>query len=109
MNPNRRDFIKTTVIAGASLPLFNIGRAQSSPNSVIRHASFGASGQAGRDITNMLGSGVQLVAVAEVDDAQLAILKKKQPEQRFRVYKDWRELMDKDCLLYTSPSPRDRG
>ena len=70
MNPNRRDFIKTTVMAGASLPLFNIGRAQgSSPHRAIRHASFGASGQAGRDITNLLGHGVQLVAVAEVDDA----------------------------------------
>ena len=96
MKPNRRDFIKTTVLAGASLPLFNIGRAQSPPNSVIRHASFGAAGQARRDIGNMVGNGAQLVAVAEVDDAQLALLQKAHPDQPFKVYKDWRELLDKE-------------
>lgn len=96
MKPNRRDFIKTTILAGASLPFFNIGRAQGSASQVIRHASIGAWGQAGRDIGNMIAQGVELTAVAEVDDAQLALLQKAHPNQRFKAYKDWRELLDKE-------------
>ena len=96
MKPNRRDFIKTTMLAGASLPLFNIGRAQGSAHNMIRHGSIGAGGQAGRDINNLLAQGVDLVAVAEVDDAQLAMLQKAHPNQKFKVYKDWRELLEKE-------------
>lgn len=44
----------------------------------------------------MVGSGVHLVAVAEVDDAQIAVLKKRQPDLKFKVYQDWRELLDKE-------------
>ena len=76
MNKSRREFVKTAMVAGVSLPLFNIGRAGPSANGVIRHASFGAAGQAGRDIRNMIENGVQLMAVAEIDDAQVAKLKK---------------------------------
>ena len=97
MKVNRREFVKSTVIAGVTLPLFNIGRAGPSANSVIRHASFGAQGQANRDIQSLVQNGVQLVAVAEVDDAQVASLRKRQPDlPDFKVYKDWRELLDKE-------------
>lgn len=96
MKRSRRDFVKTAALAGASLPLFNIARAATPASSVIRHASFGAAGQASRDISNMIRQGVQLVAVADVDDAQVAVLKKEHPDQNFRVYKDWRVLLDKE-------------
>ncbi|MGY8720047.1 MAG: gfo/Idh/MocA family oxidoreductase, partial [Verrucomicrobiia bacterium] len=96
MNQSRRTFVKTAVVAGASLPLFNIGRAQTSANNAIRHASFGASGQARRDISNMLSQGVQLVAVADVDASYLAALQERHPDQNFRTYTDWRELLDKE-------------
>ncbi len=96
MQKSRREFVKTAMVAGVSLPLFNIGRAGPSANSVIRHASFGAAGQAGRDIRNMLLNGVQLAAVAEVDDAHVAKLQKEHPDVKFKVYKDWRKLLDKE-------------
>ena len=96
MNQSRRTFVKTAVVAGASLPLFNIGRAQTSGNNAILHASFGASGQARRDISNMLSQGVQLVAVADVDASYLAALQERHPDQNFRTYTDWRELLDKE-------------
>ena len=38
---SRRSFIKRTGVAGASLPLFNIGVAGASPNEKVNHASFG--------------------------------------------------------------------
>lgn len=64
---NRRSFIKNTTLAGASLPLFNIGVAGASPNEKINHASFGANGMAFSDIRSLTRGGlVNLVAVAEV-------------------------------------------
>ncbi|MEA2068336.1 MAG: Gfo/Idh/MocA family oxidoreductase [Verrucomicrobiota bacterium] len=95
MNPSRRSFIKRTAVAGASLPLFNIGVAGASPNGKVNHASFGVSGQALRDINRLSRSEhVNLVAVAEVDDNRLGKLKEAFPD--VKVYKDWRILLEKE-------------
>jgi len=95
MNPSRRSFIKRTAMAGASLPLFNIGVAGASPNEKINHASFGASGQALGDINRFSRSEhFNLVAVAEVDENRLGKLKEAFPD--VKVYKDWRVLLEKE-------------
>lgn len=92
---NRRSFIKNTTIAGASLPLFNIGVAGASPNEKINHASFGAAGQAFSDLSRISRSEqVNLVAVAEVDDTRLGKVLEAFP--KVRVYKDWRVLLEKE-------------
>lgn len=95
MIKNRRSFIKTSVLTGASLPLFNIGTAGASPNDMLNHASFGATGMAGRDIGSLTRSDhLNLVAVADVDDAALAKVREQFPD--VRVYKDWRVLLEKE-------------
>jgi predicted dehydrogenase len=92
---NRRDFIKTASLAGVSLPLFNIGRAGTSPNGMVNHASFGAAGMAMADIKNLARSEhFNLVAVAEVDDGRVAKLRESFPD--VNVYKDWRVLLEKE-------------
>ncbi len=92
---NRRAFIAKTSLAGASLPLFNIGTAGASPNEMVNHASFGAKGMAMTDINNLARDDhFNLVAVAEVDDNRLDKVKEVFPD--VRVYKDWRILLEKE-------------
>jgi predicted dehydrogenase len=95
MNPNRRSFLTTSAVAGASLPLFNIQSAGATPSEMINHASFGASGMANGDIRSLTRKGrVNLVAVAEVDSSKLSQVLKVFP--KVRVYKDWRVLLEKE-------------
>jgi len=95
MNQSRRSIIRRAAWAGATLPLFNIGKAGASPNEKVNHASFGASGMARGDINSLSRNGlVNLVAVAEVDDARLGDLQDVFPD--VRIYKDWRVLLEKE-------------
>jgi predicted dehydrogenase len=65
------------------------------PSETLLHASFGADGMAFSDIQSLAASKhFRLVAVAEVDDARLAKVKKRFPD--VRVYRDWRQLLDKE-------------
>lgn len=92
---NRRSFVKTSALAGASIPLFNIGKAGAATKDKINHASFGATGMAFRDISSLTRGGlVNLVAVAEVDMARVARVKEAFPD--VRVYQDWRDLLEKE-------------
>jgi len=64
-----------------------------SPNSVVRHASFGSAGQALSDINELTKfKELQLVAVAEVDLNRTGELKKRFPE--VKIYQDWRKLLE---------------
>src|SRR6478609_917993 len=64
----RRSFIKTLGTAASAAPFVTSGLMAQPPSKMVRHASFGASNQAGRDIFEMTKfPEVQLVAVAEVD------------------------------------------
>ncbi len=93
---NRRSFLKTLGTAAAVTPFLARGWAAQSPNSVLRHASFGASGMAWADITELTKyKQVELVAVAEVDLSHTVELKKKFPQTR--IYQDWRELLDEEA------------
>src|SRR5881296_3101243 len=81
---SRRSFLKT------------LGLMAQSPNSVVRHASFGAAGMAWSDITELTKSKeLKLVAVAEVDLNRTAELKKKFPDAK--IYQDWRKLLDEEA------------
>src|SRR5207253_5935037 len=75
---NRRSFLKTLGTAAASAPFVTRGLMAQSPNSILRHASFGSAGQAWSDINELAKcKTLKLVAVAEVDLNRTADLKKK--------------------------------
>src|SRR6266404_2818329 len=93
---NRRGFLKTLGSAALAAPFVTRGLMAQSPNSVVRHASFGASGMAWSDITELTKyKELQLVAVAEVDVNRTADLKKKFPD--VKIYQDWRQLLEKEA------------
>ena len=93
---SRRSFLKTLGGAALSAPFVTRGLMAQSPNSVVRHASFGAAGMAWSDITELTKyKELQLVAVAEVDVNRTAELKKKFPD--VRIYQDWRKLLDQEA------------
>lgn len=90
---SRRSFLKTLGAAAAGAPFVTSGLMAQSPNSVVRHASFGSAGMAWSDITELTKfKELQLVAVAEVDLNRTGELKKKFPD--VKVYQDWRKLLD---------------
>lgn len=92
---NRRSFLKTTALAGTAVSLFNIKASGSSPNDMIRHASFGASGHALRDLDHFRRHRhFELVAFAEVDENKMGEARKIFPDAR--IYKDWRDLLEKE-------------
>ena len=95
MNPSRRSFVKASALAGASLPLFNIGTAGAAPGEKVNHASFGASGMAWSDINSLARhEHFNLAAVCEVDESRLRKVKEAFPKAR--IYKDWRILLEKE-------------
>src|SRR5437764_345755 len=93
---NRRSFLKTLGASALAAPFITRGLMAQSPNSVLRHASFGAAGMAGYDITELTKfPQLHLVAVAEVDLNRTVELKKKFPD--VKVYQDWRQLLEKEA------------
>jgi predicted dehydrogenase len=93
---SRRSFLKTLGTAAFAAPFIARGWAAQSPNGVLRHASFGASGMAWSDINEFAKfKEFELVAVADVDLNRTIELRKKFPQTR--VYQDWRELLDKEA------------
>lgn len=94
---SRRSALKTMAAASAAVP-FVFSSAYAKPSETLIHASFGADGMALSDINALTASKhVRLVAVAEVDDARTAQVRKRFPN--VRVYRDWRELLDKEKEL----------
>ncbi len=91
---NRRRFLASA--AGfAAAPSFIPNLRAASPNGKIRHASFGASGQAMSDLSSFARSPhFELTAVADVDTSTFAAIKEKWPQAK--CYQDWREMLDKE-------------
>src|SRR5687767_10242191 len=95
---NRRAFLKSTAASSIALPFFVPRLLSAPPSNRVLHASFGAGGMALQDLSTITSHpNVQFVAVADVEPAKAADLKKKFPE--LRVYQDWRELLDKEKEL----------
>ena len=89
----RRSFLKRLAAGAAAAPFVTRGLMAQSANGVLRHASFGAAGQAWSDLNEIAKfKDVKLVAVAEVDLARTVELKKKYPEAK--IYQDWRKLLE---------------
>ena len=103
----RRQFLKQLGTAVFAAPFVMSDLLAASPNEMVRHASFGASGMAGADwgaITNH--KSVKFVAVADVDTARADSAKKRFAD--VKVYQDWREMLDKehknlDCVNVSTP------
>lgn len=92
----RRSFLKTLGASALSAPFVTSGLMAQSPNSVVRHASFGSAGMAWSDITELTKfKELKLVAVAEVDLNRTGELKKKFPD--VKIYQDWRKLLDAEA------------
>src|SRR5438128_280119 len=93
----RRTFLKQAATVGIAAPFFVRNLRSAPPNSVVRHASFGASGMAGSDWSHIVGhKSVKFVSVAEVDTARAEGVNKKYPDGSVKVYQDWREMLDKE-------------
>jgi len=89
---SRRSALKG-LAAGLAAPFVFRAHAGAAPSETLLHASFGAAGMAGSDISSLTASKhLKLVAVADVDLARTADVKKRFPD--LRVYQDWRELLD---------------
>lgn len=103
---SRRSFLKQTAVALAA-PAFIKNLVAAPPSEVVRHASFGAAGMAGADLSAIASHPkVKLICVADVDLNRANDLKKERPDTR--VYQDWRELLDKehknlDCVNVSTP------
>ena len=93
---SRRAFVRRLSAAALTAPFLTRGLLAQSPNSMLRHASFGAAGMAWSDINELAKfKNVELAAVAEVDLSRTTELRKHFPQAR--IYQDWRELLDKEA------------
>ena len=65
---NRRSFLKQAALGAFAAPVFIRDLRAASPNEVVRHASFGASGMAGADLSEIVSHPkTKLICVADVD------------------------------------------
>lgn len=93
---SRRSFLKTLTTAALAAPFVTRGLMAQSPNSVLRHASFGSAGMAGEDINALTQcQNLKLVAVAEVDLNRTGRLRERFPD--VKIYQDWRQMLDKEA------------
>ena len=91
----RRSFLKQLGASAVAAPFVTSGLLAAPPSGRLRHASFGAAGMAGADLSNIAKQpNVSLVAVADVDLKRAEQLKKSFPD--VHIYQDWRELLDKE-------------
>ncbi|MCX6924312.1 MAG: Gfo/Idh/MocA family oxidoreductase [Verrucomicrobia bacterium] len=99
MMPNRsfsrRSFLKTFGTAALVAPFITRDLIARPPSGVLRHASFGASGMAWADLSEIAKfKRVKVAAVAEVDLKRTGDVRKHFPTAK--IYQDWRELLDKE-------------
>jgi predicted dehydrogenase len=93
---SRRSFLKTLGTAAVAAPFITRGLMAQSPNSTLRHASFGASGMAWSDVKNITKcKGVEIVAICDVDLNNTTLARKEFPQAK--IYQDWRELLDREA------------
>ena len=97
LSVSRRRFLRQAAAAGFAAPLVARNLLSAPPSKRVRHASFGAAGMAGGDLTAFSAHpDIDIVCVAEVDLGRLALLKKHFADAKIKVYQDWREMLDKE-------------
>ena len=90
---SRRNFLATSALA---FPYVATRSWALSPNSTIRHVTFGANGMAFSDVNSISGvKNVEVVACAEIDPTRQDRFARKFPKGKR--YTDWRELLDKEA------------
>ncbi len=95
---SRRSWLQHTAAVGLAAPAFIENLRAAPPSEQVRHAAFGADGMAGADWSAIVRHPkVRFTAVAEVDSSRLARLKKFDVDGRVKVYRDWREMLDKEA------------
>ena len=100
MKSSRRVFIQQLAAASVTAPSLVRAAMAQSPNSIVRHASFGCSGMAFADVQQLASHpAVKVVAGCDVDERRTAEFRKRFPEAR--IYNDFRELLDKEKDLQT--------
>ena len=92
---NRRRFLATAA-SFAAAPAFIPNLQAASPNGKVRHASFGAGGQAWGDLNSFANSPhFELLAIADVDTSTFDAIKAKWPQAK--CYQNWRDLLEKEA------------
>ncbi len=92
LKTTRRNFLKSTAVAGAGIVLVSDLRAGESPNEKINFASIGISGKGASDTNDAANSG-NLVAICDTDSKKLAGAKKRY--ENATEFTDFREMFDK--------------
>ena len=93
---SRRQFLNATATAALAFPFVATRSWAKSPNSAVRHVSFGANGMAFADLNAISkASNVEMIAAAEIDPARATRFAKAFPKAK--IYSDWRELLDKEA------------
>jgi len=93
---SRRKFLRTLAATVLAAPFVTSNLLAAPPSRLLRHASFGASGMAWADLTQIAAcQNVEIVAVCDVDLNRMGEAKKKFPAARF--YQDWRQLLDREA------------
>ncbi len=91
----RRSFLQQLAAGVAVAPFVTRGLRAQSPNGMVNHATFGASGMAWTDVQALAGHpAVKVVAACDVDAKRTGEFQKKFPEAR--IYQDYRELLEKE-------------
>lgn len=91
----RRSFLKDLALGVAVAPFVTRGLMAQSPNSKIRHASFGTKGMALSDIKALSKHPlIDVVAGCDVDERSTKTFRELFPNAR--IYKDFRELLEKE-------------
>ena len=92
---SRRSFLKTLGTAAMAAPFLPHQLLAKPAARPLRHASFGASGMAWADLTEIAKRpGVEIVAICDVDRHRATEALKQFPNARF--YQDWRELLERE-------------
>src|SRR5690348_11789364 len=91
----RRSFLRDLALGVTVAPFVTRGLMAQSPNSKIRHASFGTSGMAFSDIKSLSSHPlIEVVAGCDVDERSTAKFREMFPNAR--IYSDFRELLEKE-------------
>lgn len=92
---SRRSFLKLLGTSVVSAPFVSSNLFAEEPTKPLRHASFGAGGQAWSDLIQIADcKNVEIVAICDVDLSQTTKARKQFPNAK--IYQDWRELLDKE-------------
>jgi predicted dehydrogenase len=97
---SRRSFIRNAALAAAGfyiVPRHVLGRGFVAPSDKLQIAGVGAGGKGESDIANFFKSGKADIAfLCDVDERQIVKTKSRELYPKAKIYKDYREMLDKE-------------